>query len=120
MNSTNNLKKEKELLHKLALDIIEASKKEVSTDKNSNNVDSYYKQTSLASVLKPYAFDTIVDLRAELYELWKDNANLQKFIPVVLAATFKSRPESSDEGAARIEHKDEKNSGILPVYTYTL
>lgn len=119
MNSTNNIKKEKELLHKIALDIIEA-KKGTNSDKDSNSVDSYYQKSSLISELKPYTFDTIISLRDELNKLWKGDVEMLKFIPVVLAATFKSRPQSVGESATRIEHKDEENGGILPVYTYTL
>ncbi len=120
MSSTNNLKKEKDLLHKIALDIIDESKKRISAEKNLDSVNSYYQKSSLTSELKPYTFDTILALRAELNELWKGNDVMQKFIPVVLAATFKSRPESDGDGTVRIEHKDEEGGGILPVYTYTL
>lgn len=113
MNLTN-LQKEKDLI----CSISEGVKMQIpAIDKNA---DTYYICSELSSRICPYDFNTIVELRNELEKLWKDNETMKKLIPVVLASVFKLRP--SDDAVAHVNNEQDgsKNSGILPVYTYTL
>ena len=113
MSSTN---KEKELLKSISNQI----KSEDNTAENISVCESYYLPSSQHTELTAFHFETIVQLRQILTEMWSDDEKMKAFIPVVLAATFKSKPESDDSNAPLITHKDDNNGDILPVYTYTL
>lgn len=117
MNSTNKNRKEKELLKVVAKKIREVNNSAAVMEMYA---DSYYLPSSQHMELTAYTFMTIVDLRRVLTELWMDNDKMQAFIPVVLAAVFKNRPECDVAAVPLIEHKDGDGKEILPVYTYTL
>lgn len=114
--SMNSINKEKALLKSVANQI----KEENCTEKKEMVCESYYRLSSQRTELRAYHFETIVQLRQILTEMWSTDEKMQTFIPVVLAAVFKNRPESNDSSIPLIEHKDGNNGEILPVYTYTL
>lgn len=116
MNSINKNSKEMQMLITLAKEIYESN----SYVKKLQQPDSYYKQSIQNTDLVPYSFESIVEMRQKLNELWKDDKQMQGFIPVVLAATFKNRKKSGTDSATLIEHGEKSMSEVLPVYTYTL
>ena len=117
MNPTNKRNKEKDLLRSVARKIREANRTdaEMKTEE-----DSYYLPSSQSMELMPYNFTTIVDLRQTLTKLWARDDEMQTFIPIVLAAAFKNRPNLDTDYVPLIEHKDSNDKEVLPVYTYTL
>lgn len=119
MNLTNTENKEKQMLKAIAQTMRENSINFAARRENNNGI-SYYMSSSQCVELTDYSFNTIVELRQILTELWKDNEIMQSFIPVVLAATFKNRPETDTVSLPLIEHKDGDGKEVLPVYTYTL
>jgi len=112
----NLINKEKELLRSVSTQI----KKQNCIDREKTVCESCYLPSSQRTELTAYHFETVVQLRQILTEMWSTDEKMQAFIPVVLAAAFKNRPESDDSNVPLIEHKDGNNGEILPVYTYTL
>lgn len=112
----NLINKEKEMLRSVSAQI----KKQNCIDKAETVCKSYYLPSSQRTELIAYHFETVVQLRQILTEMWSTDEKMQAFIPVVLAAAFKNRPESDDSNIPLIDHKDGNNGEILPVYTYTL
>jgi len=101
--------------------------------------DTYYVDISDGhkGQLQAYDFDSIAALKSELTRLWQDEENMRDFIPVVLASTFKNRPETGGDGekaaggnsagekaaanrSATGRHATEEDEDILPTYIYTM
>ena len=118
MNLINNTNKDKKILHDTALKLKDVPNETQSSQKTFP--DSYFKKSCISADLIPYSFDTVMDLKSKLMELWNGNEEMKKFIPVVLVSAFKLKPNSKEERKPIIEHKDESKNGVLPVYTYTL
>lgn len=116
MNSIDKNSKEIQMLITLARKINESN----SCVEELQQTDSYYIQSIQSTDLVPYSFESIVEMRRKLNDLWKDDKQMQSFIPVVLAATFKNRKKMVTDAAPLIEHREKSASEVLPVYTYTL
>lgn len=112
----NSINKEQDLLKSISCQI----KGKNYFDDNEYVCESYYIPSTQRTELTSYSFESIVELRKKLTEMWSDDERMLSFIPVVLAAVFKNRPETENLSVPLIEHKDGSNGGILPVYTYTL
>ena len=121
MNSIKTTKKEKEILRNIALKIINNCKNCLRS-LETESMNSYYLQVSRkqAEYLRTYTFDTVAELRTELTNLWKNDKDMQEFISVVLASTFKECPFNMSNYEPTLEHKDSDNDNLLPTYTYTI
>lgn len=116
MNLIDKNQKEKEILVAISKKI--RVNNNVS-DKGNNCSESYYLTSTQNVELSKYNFNTVVELRQLLSEMWSDNI-MNSFIPVVLAAVFKNSPAAPMDDAPLIEHKENTQEEVLPVYTYTL
>ena len=88
-----------------------------------DGVSSYYEDASgdTGGYIMEYDFDSVVELRQELAQLWLLEDFMYKFIPVVLASTFKKRKNVHGDEKSLPSNKsagDDDQSGGLPTYIY--
>ena len=87
-----------------------------------DSVSSYYENASGDSgeYMMEYDFDSVVELKQELTQLWKSEDNMHRFIPVVLVSTFKKREKSMTCKKLPTENRADEDSqfGGLPARIY--
>jgi hypothetical protein len=112
MNWTED--KDAMMLYKIACELHNINKEILSPIDNSK--DSYYidRKSCLNKELEELDFDTPVKLKKYLKSLWDKDEVMKKFIPVVLAATFKRYPQMDKEGKKETKGKDQE----LPDFVY--
>lgn len=54
---------------------------------------SYEKSKHMDAVLTAYSSDEMQDLKKGLMDLWNDDAEAQKFVPIILASYYKLKDE---------------------------
>ena len=124
MNLTDNVEKERQILKYIAVSLKSGVINPITDIQyKDDNVSSYYEDVFHGSreYIKEYAFDSIIELKKELTQLWQNEDFMREFIPVVLAAVFKKRKNNSDaEKRMPLEKKptESESSGGLPTYIY--
>ena len=108
--------KDAQLLYNIACELHETYKQVFSPIKH--ELESYYidRNKCRHREIEELHFDTPVDLRKYLEKLWEaeEDSEMERFIPVILAAAFKRRPEKSDGGKDAIKTKKDE----LPDFVY--
>ena len=70
--------------------------------------NSYWRKRQSEPILEEYDFDSIVDLKGKLLELWEDENGYEVIAMPLAIATFKAYG------------RDESEEAELPVYVYAL
>jgi hypothetical protein len=114
MSSIND--KDAQLLYKIASELHEAYNHIFSQIDHS--MESYYIDRSkcLHKELEELDFDTPVELKKYLEELWaaEKESEMKRFIPVILAATFKRYPSFTGKDKTNLTATAQK----LPEFVY--
>jgi hypothetical protein len=127
MSLTDKTEKEKGVLRDIAFKLTDSIENPINnTDVKGNvGVNSYYADVSSPvkgkEYMREHCFDTVVDMRQELMNLWPEEGQMREFIPVVLAATFKNRKttlDAAEELATGNNYIQQDEGGVLPTFIY--